>query len=161
MTLKELSQLYYLNREIEMDRARLDSIKAEIQKEERRLAELKGSATSPSSPSYSGMPVSHGFENKLEKNTERILELESNIKHKRSVMSDIAESVKVKQARCILERNKLEKYIADIPDSLLRLIFTYRFVDGLSWRRVSESIGVRTTEESVKKMCYRYLNENK
>lgn len=35
MTVKELSQLYYLNREIEMDQARLDNLDVEIY--ERRI----------------------------------------------------------------------------------------------------------------------------
>ena len=34
MTVKELSQLYYLNREIEMDQVRLDNLDVEIMKGE-------------------------------------------------------------------------------------------------------------------------------
>ena len=42
MTIKELSQLYWLNREIEEDKRRLD--------------ELEAMTTSPKSPKYDGMP---------------------------------------------------------------------------------------------------------
>ena len=44
MTLKELSQLYYLDREIELDRE--------------RLAELRANLLCPRSPNYDGMPHS-------------------------------------------------------------------------------------------------------
>ena len=38
------------------------------------------------------------------------------------------------------------------------MIFTYRFINGLTWAQVSETIGMRTTEDSVKKLCYRFLH---
>ena len=159
MTLKELSQLYYLNREIEMDQVRLDNLDAEIKGDEEQLAELERIASSPSSPNYDGMPKSPSYGNKIENAVARIWDLEASIKRKKALRSDIAMTIQAKQILCLTERNKLERYIADIPDSLLRLIFTYRFINGLTWSQVSYSIGVRTTEESVKKMCYRYLNE--
>ena len=40
MTLKELSQLYWLNREIELDQKRLEVLDMEIQKDEERLSFL-------------------------------------------------------------------------------------------------------------------------
>lgn len=159
MTLKELSQLYYLNREIEMDQVRLDNLDVEIKGDEEQLAELERIASSPSSPNYDGMPKSPSYGNKIENAVARIWDLEASIKRKKALRSDIAMTIQAKQILCLTERNKLERYIADIPDSLLRLIFTYRFINGLTWSQVSYSIGVRTTEESVKKMCYRYLNE--
>lgn len=97
--------------------------------------------------------------NKIENAVARIWDLEESIKRKKALRSDIAMTIQAKQILCLTERNKLERYIADLPDSLLRMIFTYRFINGLTWSQVSYSIGVRTTEESVKKMCYRYLNE--
>lgn len=159
MTLKELSQLYYLNREIEMDQERLVNLDAEIKGDEEQLADLERIASSPSSPNYDGMPKSPSYGNKIENTVARIWDLAESIKRKKALRSDIAMTIQAKQILCLTERNKLERYIADIPDSLLRLIFTYRFINGLTWSQVSYSIGVRTTEESVKKMCYRYLNE--
>ena len=40
MTIKELSQLYHLNREIEMDQQRLADLDDEIRRDEDRLARL-------------------------------------------------------------------------------------------------------------------------
>lgn len=130
MTLKELSQLYYLNREIEADKERLE-----------RLREL---AASPSGPNLSGMPGSGSRENRLERYIAEIIDLEAII------------SAKITQ--CLHERSRLERYIADIPDSLTRQIFTLRFVNGLPWVQVAFSVGGGNTEASVKMICYRYID---
>ena len=57
------------------------------------------------------------------------------------------------------EQLRLETYIASIPDSLTRQIFTARFVDGLSWLMVARRIGGYNTEDSVKKICYRAIKK--
>lgn len=132
MTLKELSQLYYLNREIEMD--------------QQRLEELRTKASAPGSPNYDGMPKSPNYENRLERYIAEIVDLEAII------------SAKITQ--CVHERNRLERYIADIPDSLTRQVFTLRFINGLTWLQVACSIG-NNTEQSVKMICYRYIKNGK
>lgn len=157
MTVKELSQLYWLNREIELDQQRLDSLDIEIAKDEEQLARLEFEASSPSGPNYDGMPKSPSYGNKLENAVVRIVELQEILTRKKALRADCAMTIQAKQLLCLTERNKLERYINDLPDSLLRLIFTYRFINGLTWYQVSEHIGMRTTEDSVKKMCYRYL----
>ena len=129
MTLHELSQLYYLKREIEMD--------------EQRLAELRLDAASPSTPNITGMPKGTHMECTLEQKCERVLRLES--------------IIATKIARCEREREKLEKYISDIPDSLTRQIFTLRFVRGYTWRQVANRCGGYNTPDGVKKRCQRYL----
>lgn len=65
MTLKELSQLYYLNREIERDTERLEALRAR--------------ASAPGSPNYDGMPKSPSFENRLEHYIAEIVDLEAKI----------------------------------------------------------------------------------
>ena len=161
MTVKELSQLYYLNREIEMDQVRLDNLDVEIKEDEERLAELERIASSPSSPNYDGVPKSPSYGNRIENVVARIWDLEASIKRKKALRSDIAMTIQAKQILCLTERNKLERYIAELPTSLLRMIFTYRFINGLTWEQVSASIGWRTTADSVRQMCYRYLRGDK
>lgn len=131
MTLKELSQLYWLNREIEKDKE--------------RLVRLRQRAYAPSGAKLTGVPGGSGFDNRLERFVIQIVELEGIIEEKIE--------------RCIWERNHLERYIATIPDSLTRQIFALRFINGLSWRQVAFSIGGGNTEEGVKKACYRYLKQ--
>lgn len=130
MTVKELSQLYWLNREIEMDKE--------------RLSDLESLVTSISSPELSGMPRAPGGCDKISKYVAEILDLKA--------------IIAAKQLQCIHERNRLERYITDVPDSLTRQVLTLRFVNGLSWYQVALHIGGGNTEDGVKKMCYRYLD---
>lgn len=132
MTLEELSQLYYLNREIEMDR--------------RRLAELKAKVTGPQSPNITGTPGGN-HENRMERYLAEIADLEG-------ILS-------AKIARCTHERSRLERYIADIPDSLTRQIFTLRFINGLSWEQVAANIGGYNTAKNLSNICYRYIEKTK
>lgn len=131
MTVKELSQLYYLNREIEADQQRLD--------------ELEVMVSSPKSPNYDGMPHAPGYSDSLSRMVAEIVDLKA--------------LIAAKQLQCIHERNRLERYISSIPDSLTRQIFALRFINGLSWYQVAMHIGGGNTEDSVKKVCYRYLNK--
>lgn len=131
MTLKELSQLYYLNREIEMDK--------------RRLRELEAKAL-PGAQSLTGMPHTPGVSDKVGDCAAEI--------------ADLRGIIEAKHQQCLYERNRLERYISGIEDSLTRQIFELRFAEGLSWSRVVASIGGGNTEEGARKRVYRYLREN-
>ena len=133
MTLKELSQLYYLNREIEND--------------QRRLEELEAKLASPSSPNLSGMPRSTAYGNKIESSVADIMDLKA--------------IIAAKQQQCIYERSRLMRYITDIDDSLTREIFIFRFVNGLSWRQVAASVGGNNTADSCRMTCKRYIESCK
>ena len=131
MTVKELSQLYWLNKEIEID--------------QKRLEELEYRAI-PGSPIISDMPPGpHSNESKVEKLAAEIVDLKA--------------IIAAKQIQCIHERQRLERYISEIPDSLTRSIFELRFANGLSWSQVAEYLGGGNTIEGVKKRCYRYLKD--
>ena len=133
MTVKELSQLYWLNREIEMD--------------QKRLEELEYKAV-PGSPIISDMPAApHSNESKVEKMAAEIVDLKA--------------IIAAKQIQCIHERQRLERYISTIPDSLTRSIFELRFANGLPWTQVAACLGGGNTTDGVKKRCYRYLNSEK
>ena len=132
MTLKELSQLYYLNREIETD--------------QRRLEELRTKAENPSAGQLSDMPKSPNVENKLERFV--------------AEMVDLQVIIHAKQQQCIHERNRLERYINDIDDSRTRMIFTLRFINGLSWLQVALHMGGGVTDAYVRNACYKYLRNS-
>lgn len=128
MTLKELSQLYYLNREIEMDK--------------RCLQELEAKAL-PGAQVLTGMPHAPGV-------TDKVGEYAAEI-------ADLRGIIEAKHQQCLYERSRLERYISGIDDSLLRQIFTYRFVNGLPWRQVAACIGGSNTADGVRMMCNRYI----
>lgn len=132
MTLKELSQLYYLNREIERDKQRLEA--------------LRSKSTSLSGQSLTGMPSGTSIDgSSIDRYIAEIVDLEAII------------SAKITQ--CLHERNRLERYIADIPDSLTRQIFTLRFINGLSWVQVAMHIGGGISVSSVKMICIRHIDK--
>ncbi len=130
MTLKQLSQLYYLHREIEMD--------------QRRLRELEARAL-PGAQVITGMPHGSGVADIVGRYAAEI--------------ADLRGIIEAKHQQCLYERSRLERYIADIDDSLLRQIFTYRFVNGLPWEQVAACIGGNNNAGNVKMACYRYLKQ--
>lgn len=131
MTLKELSQLYYLNREIEMD--------------QRRLRELEARAL-PGAQVITGMPHGSGVADIVGRYAAEI--------------ADLRGIIEAKHQQCLYERSRLERYIAGIDDSLLRQIFTYRFVNGLPWLQVAACIGGGNTADSVRVACNRYIEKH-
>ena len=172
MTVKELSQLYWLNREIELDQKRLYKLEGEIQRLKNEAAELERRASSPSGPNLTGMPKAPSpiDGNKIERYVAEIIEKEQLINQKIAMRDACAGVIRSKQLLCMTERTKLETYIASIPDSFLRQIFTLRFINGLPWFQVAMHLAdgddakENVTEDSVKKQCYRYLkseNEKK
>lgn len=132
MTLKELSQLYYLGKEIEADR--------------QRLCQLRLKVPALSGRCLSEMPKSRNQDSRVESYIAEIVDLESVILEK--------------MTECVHERNRLERYIAEIPDSLTRQIFTHRFIHGMSWQAVAHSVGGWNTADSVRKICRRYIDHD-
>ena len=130
MTLKELSQLYYLTREIETD--------------QKRLEELEQIAGTPSLSQLTGMPHAP---NKNDSKVERLA----------AEIVDLQAIIAARQIQCIHEKARLERWISSIPDSVTRQIFHCRFAEGMSWYQVAVNVGGNNTEASVKMICYRYL----
>ncbi|MGL5512969.1 MAG: hypothetical protein ACRDBM_07015 [Sporomusa sp.] len=110
MTAKELSQLYYLNREIDRDK--------------RTLAELEAAATS-STTKITGLPHAGGMSDKPALTAE---------------IADVRNIIGAKNKQCIAEYNRLMRYINSVEDSLMRQIITLRNVNGLPWRQIAFSL---------------------
>ena len=120
-----------LNREIEMD--------------QRRLRELEARAL-PGAQVITGMPHGSGVADIVGRYAAEI--------------ADLRGIIEAKHQQCLYERSRLERYIADIDDSLLRQIFTYRFVNGLPWLQVAACIGGNNTADSVRVACNRYIEKH-
>ncbi len=130
MTIRELSQLYYLNREI-------SDLKLKI-------AEIEAKATD-TSVKITGMPHAPTAGDKIGK-------LIAELDYYKSTLNNRLE-------QCRLELIRLNDYISKCDDSLTRQILTYRFVNGLPWTQVAASIG-GTSEYAVKKTAYRYIKDH-
>lgn len=129
MTVREMSQLYYLDREIEQLQRQLEELEC--------LAEGTTQA-------ITGMPHGSGTSDKVGDYAVRIADLRSMIDNRK--------------ARCWDELRRLNAYIDGVEDSLTRQILALRYVNGLSWQQVADSVDGGNTEDSVKKICYRYLS---
>ena len=136
MTLKGLSQLYYLNREIEIDLA--------------RLHDLRRTLESPAIARMSKAPAKTAQSRNVERNFEQY---EKKVEKLTAIIEE-------KRLSCLDERIRLEEYICTIPDSLTRQIFTLRFINGLGWRQIAFSIGGNNTADGVRKACARYLEKS-
>ncbi|WP_039652106.1 hypothetical protein [Clostridium tyrobutyricum] len=131
MNKKELSQLYYLNREIEQLKSRIE--------------ELECIAVSDTSR-ITGMPHVTGISDKVGRYAAEI--------------ADLKGLLDLNLKKCFYELNRLNRYIESIDDSQMRMIMTLRYVNELSWRQIAFSIGGGNTEDSIKKLAYRYLKKN-
>ena len=128
MTKQELSQLYYLNREIEI--------------EKRRLEELESAATSMTTK-ITGLPHVSGTSRKVENYA--------------ILIAEQRELVELKVKQSIIEYNRLNRYINSIDDSFIRQILSLRYVNRLSWNQIAHHIGGNTAD-SVRKTHDRFLS---
>ena len=128
MTVRELSQLYYINAAIEMMRDQLEEM--------REAADVR-------SPSMSDMPKAPGARDKIGDIVPRIADKEAEI---RAMMREMEH-----------KRAELTRYINTVPNVRIRLIMQLRFLRLLTWQEVAEVIGGKETEYSVKQTCYRFL----
>lgn len=106
------------------------------------LASLEASAV-PVSPVLSGLPRAPGYGDKVGKLAAEI--------------ADMRARVKFLESESELKRREIERYISNIPEDQVRIIFRLRFLQGMSWGEVAAIIGGGNTENSVKCTCYRYL----
>ena len=128
MTKKELSQLYYLNKE--------------ICQEKERLAELRAAAID-TSVKISGLPHVGKFSDKTAIAAQIV---------------DCEAIIDAKIQLSIVEYNRLNRYIAGIDDSLMRQILSLRYINGLSWNAVATHIGGDNTADAVRKAHNRFLS---
>lgn len=129
MTLKELSEVYYLSEEIKHDKKLL------------RMLRNIGVKTTK----INGMPFAISvIYDPIAENVATIIDLERALK--RNI------------AKRLYEKRKIMAFINNIDDCFIRLIFKLRFIECKNWRDVAKEIGGGNTVEGVKKKCYRFLN---
>lgn len=129
MTKKELSQYYWLKKEIE--------------DMEKRLRALRERASAPQSTRLTGMPGGGGPSDKLAVAVAEITDLEA--------------IIAAKQIECIHQRQRIERFIYSIDDPMTRMVFTLRCIDGFSWREVAAGMGHKMSEENARQIFHRYV----
>ena len=74
-------------------------------------------------------------------------------------IADMSGSVEALRSEVRESEAQILPYITGIRDNQTRLVFRLRFLRGLTWKEVARVIGGRNSEDSVKMVCYRYLDE--
>lgn len=131
MTKKELSQLYFLNREIEYKKIKVEQLESLAQK---------------CTQIMSGMPVDTTVYDKISTQVAEIV--------------DMKQLIELKKLECIYEHRRCVRYIETITSSEIRMILTLRYINGLKWAQVAAHISVYATADSVRKIHDRYMREN-
>lgn len=95
---------------------------------------------------YDGMPHATGASDKVGALAIKLAEQqETVVRYERNVKKSEAE---------------IKAYIDTITDNRTNLIFYLRFICGYGWQEVAEVIGGKNTEDSVRMVCYRYLQSD-
>ncbi len=131
MTKKELSQLYYL--------------KKEIKEQQRRLKELEILATN-CTVKVTGLPNGDGVSDKIANYATEIADLKS--------------LLDLNLKKCFYELNRLDRFIQSIDDAFIRQTVLYRFEKNMSWSQIARTLGGNNKPESIRKKLYRYLKKN-
>lgn len=127
MTDKELSQLYYLKKEIKIQRKRLASLESKAEGCTYRMT---------------GMPH-------LAQTFDKVGRLAAQI-------ADLKACLKFNLEKHVLELNRLEKFIQNVEDSQMRTILTLRYIKCWGWRRIAFELG-RYDEQYPRKKCQVFL----
>lgn len=131
MTKKELSQLYYLNKE--------------IKQQKQRLKELEAAATGCTAQ-ITGMPHGTAAGDKVSKYAAEI--------------ADLKNLIELNIQKCWYEMNRLNRYIDSVEDSQMRQILTLRYINLYSWEEIEIAIGGNNKSESLRKRLERFIKKN-
>lgn len=100
-------------------------------------------AAYPGGQVLTGMPHAPGVKDKIGDLGIEIADLETEIEAMEAMANNSAVPVLA--------------FIAEIPDIQTRMVFRLRFCRGYQWKEVARMLGGGNSEDSVKKVCYRYL----
>ncbi len=127
MTKKDLEQVYYLDRELKMWEGELNRLRSQ---------------SFVGSPSFCAVR-GEGIYDKVGERAQKIIDLETRINAKREEIQNTLDEI--------------VRFVADIPDSLTRMIVYDHCVKLMSWTRVAIEVGGNNTDESVRKIYARFM----
>lgn len=78
---------------------------------------------------------------------------------KRTLLMTRKNRLEILENDLLLTINEVDEFISTISDSQIRQIVRYRVLDELSWRQIAQKIGGGNTEDSTKKIFYRYFDK--
>ena len=125
----DLSRIYYLSKELEMWKRRLQELEADIP---------------PNSKPNDGMP--HSKTNRVSSPTET----------KAIKLAELTEKIKEQIERIEAARFEMEALILQMEDPILKLAIEYHCIKLMSWKDTAAHIGGSQTPEGVRQMYSRY-----
>lgn len=131
MTKKELSQLYFLRKEI-----------CTKQKQIEKLEALATSCTSK----FSDMPHSTEKSDKIGKIGTKIADLKNKLE------KNLQNRVKIE--------SEISDFIENVEDVIVRMILIHRCINCYSWGKIANKIGGNNTSDGLRKIYERFLREN-
>lgn len=118
-------------------------LRQQLEKHEDLLCELCHSAQA-ANHAPDGMPRTTGVSDKVGTLAIAIVDLEERIAYLKKTIA--------------AEEGDISAWISGIEDPLVRQIFRLRFLCGLSWADVAQTVGGRNSDSGVRTACYRYIN---
>lgn len=79
---------------------------------------------------------------------------------KRRILCKRKNNLKDLEDKLLETLSEVEVFISQIPDSYMRRIINYRFVDNLTWREVAIRMGSGYTDEAIRKSFYRFMENS-
>ena len=131
MTTQELSQIYWLNKEIIMWQKELDRLENQ--------SKVKGAE-------ITDVPQ-HGSRARSK--------VESQVLH----LEMLREEILTLKQTAEQELSILRQYIKEIDDSLVRQIIEYKYAQRLTWEETAARIGGANSKESLRKTLQRFLKK--
>ena len=132
MTEKELSGLYYLNRETERLQDDLDELEYSI--------------------GAKSVVLSHSPKGKRR--------FFSNVEAMAAEIADLKANIQLNLLKIQLERARLERYIGGIVDAETRLIFRLRHINGMTWREIGLDLHMCHTKAFKKHRDFQKYQQN-
>lgn len=129
MNRKDLEEIYYLNREVNLW--------------EQRLAELRGKSP-VGSPALDGMPRASANESKTEREAVAAADIEQ-------IISGLLAEIQQK-------RVEVMKFINSVEDSQMRQILECRCISLMSWWQVAEKLGGENNAGNVRLRYKRFID---
>lgn len=127
-----------------------DEVEASIDRLERRIAKLESDGTVIDSVKggYGGIQrfVIEGFPN-------------DDIEIRRGLLRLRKKHLEILDDRILAQINEIEEFMHNVQSSPIRMIVRLRYIENLQWEDVANKFGAGYTEDSVKKMFYRYLEK--
>lgn len=136
MNKEQLSQIRYLNSEIEMLKKQITDLDHEIVTDS-----VRGS--SKYFPYTERSFVITGIEESYNRKVRR---LQRKLNRRLEELMNLVEET--------------NEYIESIDDSLIRQIIALRYINGLTWQQVAAHIGGDNTADSVRMACNRFLEKS-